>query len=48
MVPMAHRRDDLSGPSYNREERGFGGEQRSYGSGQRPYRSYQPRQDYKS
>lgn len=33
-------------PSYNREERGFGGEQRSYGSGQRPYRSYQPRQDY--
>lgn len=33
-------------PSYNREERGFGGEQRSYGGGQRPYRSYQPRQDY--
>ena len=33
-------------PSYNRDERGFGGEQRSYGSGQRPYRSYQPRQDY--
>lgn len=33
-------------PSYNREDRGFGGEQRSYGSGQRPYRSYQPRQDY--
>lgn len=33
-------------PSYNREERGFGGEQRSYGSGQRPYRSYQPRKDY--
>ena len=33
-------------PSYNREERGFGGEQRSYGSGQRPYRSYQPSQDY--
>ena len=33
-------------PSYNREERGFGGEQRSYGSGQRPYRSYQPRQGY--
>lgn len=33
-------------PSYNREERGFGGEQRSYGSGQRPYRGYQPRQDY--
>ena len=33
-------------PSYNHEERGFGGEQRSYGSGQRPYRSYQPRQDY--
>ena len=33
-------------PSYNREERGFGGEQRSYGSGQHPYRSYQPRQDY--
>lgn len=33
-------------PSYNREERGFGGEQRSYGSAQRPYRSYQPRQDY--
>lgn len=33
-------------PSYNREERGFGGEQRCYGSGQRPYRSYQPRQDY--
>lgn len=33
-------------PSYNREERGFGGEQRSYGSDQRPYRSYQPRQDY--
>ena len=32
-------------PSYNREDRGFGGEQRSYG-GQRPYRSYQPRQDY--
>ena len=26
-------------PSYNREDRGFGG-------GQRPYRSYQPRQDY--
>ena len=34
-------------PSYNREERGFGGEQRSYGGGQRPYRSYQPRQDYR-
>ena len=33
-------------PSYNREDRGFGGEQRSYGGGQRPYRSYQPRQDY--
>ena len=33
-------------PSYNHEERGFGGEQRSYGGGQRPYRSYQPRQDY--
>lgn len=33
-------------PSYNREERGFGGEQRSYGGAQRPYRSYQPRQDY--
>lgn len=33
-------------PSYNREERGFGGEQRSYGGGQRPYRSYQPCQDY--
>lgn len=33
-------------PSYNREERGFGGDQRSYGGGQRPYRSYQPRQDY--
>ena len=32
-------------PSYNREDRGFGGEQRS-GGGQRPYRSYQPRQDY--
>ena len=29
-------------PSYNREERGFGGEQRSYGGAQRPYRSYQP------
>ena len=25
-------------PSYNREDRGFGGEQRSYGGGQRPYR----------
>lgn len=33
-------------PSYNREDRGFGGEQRGYGGGQRPYRSYQPRQDY--
>lgn len=33
-------------PSYNREDRGFGGEQRSYGGGQHPYRSYQPRQDY--
>lgn len=33
-------------PSYNREDRGFGGEQRSYGGGQRPYRSYQSRQDY--
>ena len=33
-------------PSYNREDRGFGGDQRSYGGGQRPYRSYQPRQDY--
>lgn len=33
-------------PSYNREDRGFGGEQRSYGGGQRPYRSYQLRQDY--
>lgn len=33
-------------PSYNREDRGFGGEQRSYGGGQRPYRSDQPRQDY--
>ena len=33
-------------PSYNREDRGFGGEQRSDGGGQCPYRSYQPRQDY--
>lgn len=33
-------------PSYNREERGFGGEQHGYGDAQRPYRSYQPRQDY--
>ena len=33
-------------PSYNREDRGFGGEQRSYGGGQRPYRIYEPRQYY--
>ena len=46
MVPMAHRRDDLSGRLTTVKIVVSVANSVVTGGGQRPYRSYQPRQDY--